>query len=217
VKREMRKQNGVKGNLNAETAVQPKTTTNPRNAIQRIGSLRVAQIAVFSALIVVGTSIARIPLPPPIYEITLAPAFYLAISILFPRNVSFWSIALGSAIGETINLVVTPAPLIYIPGIIWARAPEALIIYKFREKSVQWVTVAMVLATIYETVAFLVPDGLFYSYSLFSYGNTATGLTAGFSYAFFSDIFTLVDLVWIPVALGIIAGVRKTFNIRFFE
>jgi uncharacterized membrane protein len=213
----MRKQNGVKANVDAEIGVRAENSTNSRASIQRIASLRVAQIASFSALIVVGTSIARLPLPPPIYEITLAPAFYLAISVLFPRKVSFWSIALGSAIGEAINLVVTPAPLIYIPGIIWARAPEALIIYKFRDWTVQWITVAMVLATIYETVAFLVPDGLFYSYSLFSYGTAATGLTAGFSYAFFNDIFTLVDLVWIPVALGIVAGVRKTLNIRFFE
>jgi uncharacterized membrane protein len=213
----MRNQNEVKANVEAGIAVQPTIRTNPRTAIQRIGSLRVAQIASFSALIVVGTSVARIPLPPPVYEITLAPAFYLAISVLFPRKVSFWSIALGSAIGEAINLVVTPAPLIFIPGIIWARAPEALIIYKFREKQVQWITVAMVLATIYETIAFLVPDGFFYSYSLFSYGDAYQGLAAGFSYAFLSDIFTLVDLVWIPIALGIVAGVRKAFNIRFFE
>jgi uncharacterized membrane protein len=213
----MWKENEVEANGDLGTAGQPRLNTRPRTAIQRIGSLRVAQIASFSALIVVGTSIARIPLPPPIYEITLAPAFYLAISVLFPRKVSFWSIALGSAIGEAINLVLTPAPLIFIPGIIWARAPEALIIFKLREKQVQWVTVAMVLATIYETVAFLVPDGFFYSYALFSYGDAYTGLAAGFSYAFFSDIFTLVDLVWIPIALGIVAGVRKSFNTRFFE
>ncbi len=213
----MRKQDEIEPNEEAGIAVRTLGNTVPRTAIQRIGSLRVAQIASFSALIVVGTSVARIPLPPPIYEITLAPAFYLAISVLFPRKVSFWSIALGSAIGEAINLVVTPAPLIFIPGIIWARAPEALIIHKFREKQVQWVTIAMILATVYETVAFLVPDGFFYSYALFSYGDAYTGLAAGFSYAFFSDIFTLVDLVWIPIALGIVAGVRKAFNIRFFE
>jgi hypothetical protein len=75
----------------------------------------------------------------------------------------------------------------------------------------------MVLATVYETVAFLVPDGLFYSYALFSYGDTAIGLTAGFSTAFFYDIITLLDLAWIPIALGIITGVRKAFNLRFFE
>jgi uncharacterized membrane protein len=213
----MGKQSNVKSNADGGIAVRPDFSTTSRSALQRIGSLRVAQIASFSALIVVGTSVARVPLPPPIYEITLAPAFYLAIAVLFPRKVSFWSIALGSAIGEAINLVVTPAPLIFIPGIIWARAPEALIIYKFREKQVQWITVAMILATVYETVAFLVPDGFFYSYALFSYADTAQGLTVGFSTAFFSDIFTLVDLVWIPIALGIVTGVRKAFNIRFFE
>ena len=213
----MSNQTKVSANKVAGLPVRPEASAIPRTAIQRIASLRIAQIASFSALIVVATSIARIPLPPPIYEITLAPAFYMAISVLFPRKVSFWSIALGSAIGEAINLAITPAPLIYIPGIVWARAPEALIIYKFREKGVRWITFAMVLATIYETVAFLVPDGLFYSYALFSYGDTAIGLTAGFSTAFFYDIITLLDLAWIPIALGIITGVRKSFNIRFFE
>jgi uncharacterized membrane protein len=213
----MANQTKVSVNKVAGLPVRPEASAIPRTAIQRIASLRIAQIASFSALIVVATSIARIPLPPPIYEITLAPAFYMAISVLFPRKVSFWSIALGSAIGEAINLVITPAPLIYIPGIVWARAPEALIIYKFREKGVRWITFAMVLATVYETVAFLVPDGLFYSYALFSYGDTAIGLTAGFSTAFFYDIITLLDLAWIPIALGIITGVRKAFNLRFFE
>lgn len=159
---------------------------------------------------------ARIPLPPPIFEITVAPAFYLAIGVLFPRKVSFWSTAIGSAIGEAINLVFTPGPLIFVPGIIWARAPEALIVYKFREKPVKWLVFAMVLATVYETVAFLVPDSLFYAYALFSYTNTPQGITAVFLTAF-SDIFTLVDLAWIPVALGIVAAVRKAFNIRFFD
>lgn len=184
--------------------------------MDRIASLTIARIATFSALIVVGTSVARIPLPPPIFEITLAPAFYLAIAALFSKKISFWSTAIGSGIGEAINLVFTPGPLIFIPGIIWARAPEALMVYKFREKPAPWLAIVMILATIYETIAFLIPDTLFYAYGLFSYADTPQGLAAGFGLAF-SDVFTLLDIVFVPVAILAIIAVRRVFHIRFFD
>ncbi len=177
--------------------------------------LRVAQIAVFSALIAVGTTVARIPPPPPLFEFTAAPAFYLAISVLYPRKVSFWSTAIGSGIGEAINVAVQGGSFIFVPGIVWARAPEALIVYRLRERPVRLVIVGMVLATAYETLAFFFPDSLFYAYALFSYTDNPQGLTGGFIAAL-GDIGTLVDLVWIPVALGIIAAVRRAFNVRFF-
>src|SRR5437867_4532285 len=100
-------------------------------------TLQLAQISVFSALIAVGTILSNIllgfALPPPLYEISLAPAFYLAIAVLFSRKVSFWSTALGSGVGEAVNILIFgqyPASiaLSFVPGIILARAPEALIV-----------------------------------------------------------------------------------------
>ena len=178
--------------------------------------LLVAQIASFSALIAAGTTILRIPAPPPLFEITLAPVFYLAISVLFPRRVSFWSTALGSAIGEAINVVVYGGFPIYVAGIVWARAPEALIIYRFRNGSMRMLIISMVLATIYETFAFFFPDWLFYSLALFSYSDVPQGFAGGFALAF-SDLFTMVDLVWIPLAIGAVVAVRKAFRTRFLD
>ncbi len=183
-----------------------------------------AQIAVFSGLIAFGTSILStsflaIPLPAPFYELTAAPAFYFALSVLYPRKISFWSTAIGSAVGEAINVFVTNPSAgspIYVPGIIWARAPEALIIFYFRNRSFRWLSFSMALATVYETVAFYIPDALFYAYALFSYSSSPQGLTTGFVTAA-SDIGTLIDLVWIPVALALIVAARRAFNTKFFS
>jgi hypothetical protein len=136
--------------------------------------------------------------------------------VLYPRRVSFWSTALGSAIGEAVNVVLYGGFPIFVAGIVWARAPEALIIYRFRNGSMRMLIIAMILATIYETLAFFFPDWLFYSLALFSYSDIPQGLAAGFASAF-SDLFTMVDLVWIPIAIGAVIAVRKAFRTRFLD
>lgn len=188
----------------------------------RSQTLFLAETACFSALIAVttafSTALLGIPLPAPLSEITFAPAVYLTLSVLFPRRVSFWSTAIGSAVGEAINVLIfgsAPAAfaVIYIPGMIWARAPEALIMNKFRRKSASWLVFAMVIATVYETLAFFFPDWFFYSFTFF-YGAPA-GFMAGLSLAAF-DFGTLIDLIWIPVALLLIKAIRGAFRVQFF-
>jgi hypothetical protein len=185
-------------------------------------TLFLAEAASFSALIAVTTAVSTallaIPLPAPLSEITLAPAIYLTLSVLFPRKLSFLSTAIGSAIGEAINVLIfgsAPAAfaLIYIPGMIWARAPEALIVNRFRRKSTQWLAFAMVIATIYETLAFFFPDWFFYSFTFF-YG-APTGVFAGLSLAAF-DFGTMIDLIWIPISLLLIKAIRGAFGAEFF-
>ena len=188
----------------------------------RTRTLLLAETASFSALIAMttafSTALLGIPLPAPLAEITFAPAIYLTIAVLFPRKVSFWSTAIGSALGEAINVLIfgsAPAAfaVIYIPGMIWARAPEALIMNRFRRKSTVWLALAMVIATVYETLAFFFPDWFFYSFTFF-YGSP-TGVWAGLSLAAF-DFGTLIDLLWIPVALLVIRAIRKAFGTQFF-
>ena len=188
----------------------------------RSQTLFLAETASFAALIAVTTALSTallgIPLPAPLSEITFAPAIYLTISVLFPRKVSFWSTAIGSALGEAINVLIfgsAPAAfaVIYIPGMIWARAPEALIMHRFRRKSSIGLAIAMVIATIYETLAFFFPDWFFYSFTFF-YG-APTGILSGLSLAAF-DFGTLIDLIWIPVALLLITAIRRAYGTQFF-
>ena len=191
-------------------------------AKSRSRTLFLAEAASFSALIALTTALSTallgIPLPPPLSEITLAPAIYLTLSVLYPRKLSFLSTAVGSALGEAINVLIfgsAPAAfaVIYIPGMIWARAPEALIVNRFRHKRTLWLAVAMVVATVYETLAFFFPDWFFYSFTFF-YG-APTSVITGFSLAAF-DFGTLIDLIWIPVALVLIRAIRSAFSAQFF-
>ncbi len=191
-------------------------------------------------------------LPPPLYEITLAPAFYLAIAVLYPRRISFLATAIGSGVGEAVNLFIfgqgAAFALTFIPGIIIARSPETLIVHAFRNKELTFrlrgkivasgseiankeivfeissnqifIIASMVIATVYETLAFFLIDWPVYSYTIF-YGCPANGpcqgpgLVGGFSLAF-PDFFTIIDIVWIPVAIALIVAVRRAYNTKYF-
>jgi hypothetical protein len=68
----------------------------------------------------------------------------------------------------------------------------------------------MALATVYETVAFLIPDWLFYTYGLFGYSHPMS-LTAGFYFAL-PDVVTMVDVVYIPISFAIIRVAKPVFQ-----
>jgi len=190
--------------------------------------LDIARIGAFSALVAVGTIISNVlfgfTLPYPLGEITAAPAFYLAIAVLFSRKVSFWSTAIGSAIGESVNIFVFgEAPsiwaLTFVPGIVLARAPEVLIIHRFRDKARRILAYGMVLATIYETVVFFLIDWPVYSFTAFyciQPGCSSSGLVQGFWFASF-DFATLIDIAWIPVALILIVAAQRAFRVQHFD
>ena len=195
----------------------------PRNPV-----LDIARIGAFSALVAVGTIISNvlfgITLPYPLGEITAAPAFYLALAVLFSRKVSFWSTAIGSAIGEIINIFVFgEAPpiwaLTFIPGIVLARAPEVLIVQRFRDRMRRLLAFGMVLATVYETAVFFLIDWPVYSFTAFyciQPGCNSSGLVQGFWLASF-DFATLIDIVWIPVALILVVAAQRAYQVQHFD
>ncbi|HEV2389576.1 MAG TPA: hypothetical protein VGS04_02515 [Nitrososphaerales archaeon] len=172
---------------------------------------RLAVVAVFSALIAVCTSIIRIgPLPAPLYEITFAPAIYLALAALVDKWDAFAATAIGGFVGELFNFATTGGSPIYPFGMIWARGPEAFIVAWAATRGRRTLAWAMVAATIYETLAFFFPDWLFYAYGLFQYGPPTTAYAALVLAS--SDFGTLIDLAFIPVAFAIIAAAGPTFR-----
>ena len=205
-----------------------RTSSTTRRLNVQTPALTIARIGAFSALIAVGTILSNVlfgfPLPPPLSEITAAPVFYLAIAALFSRRISFWSTLVGSAVGETMNIFLFgEAPgafaLTYIPGIIIARAPEALIVYAFRGRSLRFLALGMAIATAYETVAFFIIDWIVYSFTAFYCPQSpcgSSGIFAGFVLASF-DFGTLIDLLWIPLALVLVVAARRAFNTQFFS
>lgn len=173
-------------------------------------SVKLAVSAVFAALIAVGT-ILSIPLPAPLYELTWSPAVYLALSALSDRWTSLSATAIGGFIGEAYNVAFRGGGSpIYPFGVVWARGPETLIVAWAAKKGTRWLVASMVLATVFETVAFYIPDGLFYSYGLFQYGSPES-VSAGFTAAL-GDLFTMVDLAYIPIAIAIVYAARPAFR-----
>jgi hypothetical protein len=123
--------------------------------------------------------------------------------------------ALGSFVGESLNVAYLGWPAIYAPGIVWARAPEALIIGWARKKGLRTLVGAMVVATVFETFAFFFPDWVFYTYGVFGYG-TPTTVASGFVAAS-ADFLTMLDLAFIPIALVLIRVARPVFKMIGYE
>ncbi|MDG6909532.1 MAG: ECF transporter S component [Nitrososphaerota archaeon] len=172
-------------------------------------TVNLAVVIVFSALIALGTFLS-IKLPVPLGEITWAPPVYMALSILGGPWTGFTATAIGSFVGESLNVAYLGWPAIYAPGIVWARAPEALIIGWARKKGTKAMVAAMVGATVFETLLFFFPDAFFYTYGLFGYGNS-TSWASGFALAS-TDLLTMLDLAFIPVALVLIRVARPAFR-----
>ena len=169
-----------------------------------------AVIAVFSALIALGT-ILSVPLPAPLYEITWSPPIYMALSLMVDQWTAASAIGTGSFLGEAFNVTYKGGGSpIYPFGMIWARAPEAFIIGWARTKSTRAMALAMVGATVFETLAFFFPDWLFYNYALFQYpaqgGVWASFITAS------GDFGTLADLAFIPVAFLLLRAAKPAFR-----
>ena len=177
-------------------------------------STTLAVIAVFSALITVGTVVA-IPLPFPLYEITFSPPIYLALAAMVDSSTAFDATAIGGFLGEALNISFRGGSPIYPFGMVWARAPEAFIVAWARNKGERTLAWAMAGATLFETLAFFFPDWGFYVYGLFQYGSP-TNVTTAFIYAA-PDFGTLVDLAFIPVAILIIRRARPAFRRLGYE
>ncbi len=185
-------------------------TKSVRDQLGQAGvSVRLALTAVFAALIAVGT-ILSIPLPPPLFEITWGPPIYLALALLSDQWTAFSATAIGSFIGEAYNVATRGGPPIYAVGMVWARAPEVFIVGWARRRGWKVIAAAMVLATVFETLAFLIPDWLFYSYGIFGYGSPVSVVT-GF-YTALPDVFTMVDLVYIPIAFALVRAAAPAFK-----
>lgn len=172
----------------------------------------IAQSAVMSALVAVLT-VTSLPMPPPLSTITLAPAAIFVISIFLGPRVGLISGLLGSAIGftiaATVGTVAGAAPgsalfPIFLLGIMVARGPEGYIVGILRNRNE---ILAMVLGTIYETLAFFVID-FFYTYPIL------LGMESSFA---FLDLGTLIDLVFIIPALGVLRYLRSQLGVRYYE
>lgn len=161
---------------------------------------KVALTSVLAALIAVTTMMA-IPLPPPLVTITLAPVIIFVTSILLGPTAGLTSAVIGSAIGylggTTIGTITNVGGLYYwyLFGIVIARGPMGLSVGLLRRKNEM---ICMVLGVAVETLIFFALD----IYLI------------GIVLAVF-DFWTLLDLVFVPVAYGVLVAVRKILDVTY--
>ena len=172
-------------------------------------STTLAVVAIFSALITLGT-VLSIPLPYPLFEITWSPPIYFALAVLVDSATAFDATAIGGFIGEAINIGLRGGSPIYPFGMVWARGPEVFIIAWAKHRGTKMLAITMVIATVFETLAFFFSDWAFYAYGLFQYGPPTSAISAFWLAAY--DFGTLLDLAYIPVAFILIRAARPAFR-----
>ncbi|MDG6973873.1 MAG: hypothetical protein JRM95_03470 [Nitrososphaerota archaeon] len=174
-------------------------------------STRLAVVAVFAALVAMGT-LFSVPIPPPVFEIIWSPIVFLTLAYFTDPATSFTATALGGFLGEALNVAYKAGGSpIYPFGMVWATGPEILFVYWARKRGTKTLALAMVAATVYETLGFFLSDWAFYAYGLFGYGSPTDAATA--FWTAFPDIpSTMFQVVYVPVVLYIIKVAAPAFK-----
>jgi uncharacterized membrane protein len=165
------------------------------------------KVALFSVLVAVTViaNLIMVPMPYPLAEYDLSPVLIYTIGVLVNPPLAGVIIAVAMALGVGYKMVVFGFPPVFVIGAMVVRGVEAsLISFIVRMKGPtdaktvsKWEVVAMVVGAVWETVGFFLAD-----WYLFGLGFAMTVLL------------TIVDAVFIPVAVGVIAAVRQRLSMQ---
>jgi uncharacterized membrane protein len=164
---------------------------------------KIALLTVMTALTVV-TNLIMVPMPQPLAEYDLSPVMIYSLGILMDPLLALISIALAMGIGVGYKVALYGFPPIFIIGAMLVRGLEAgLISYLVRwreQKEFKTITIAeiaaMVIGAVWETVGFYTLD-----WYLFGPGLAQI------------DLLTIVDVVFIPIAVAVVALVRRSYKV----
>ncbi len=164
---------------------------------------RIAFIAVMVALTTLSNLI-MIPMPQPLAEYDLSPVLTYTIGVLVDPVTAVVIVALAMILGTGYKVMTFGFPIVFVFGAMLVRGLEAgLISFLVRMRRGKetstvslWEIAAMVFGVIFETVGFFVLD-----WYLFGWGVALT------------DIMTIVDAIFIPIAIGVIAATRRRLGI----
>ena len=164
---------------------------------------RIAFISVMAALTTL-TNLIMIPMPQPLAEYDLSPVLTYTLGVLVDPVTAIVIVALAMMLGTGYKVMTFGVPIVFVFGAMLVRGLEAgLISVLVRTRNEPdtstislWEIIGMVVGVIFETVGFFVLD-----WYLFGWGLALTVLP------------TIVDAVFIPVAIGVIAAVRKRLGV----
>jgi hypothetical protein len=163
---------------------------------------KLAFFAVMAALTTLANLI-MVPMPQPLAEYDLSPVLTYTFGVLVNPTMAIAIVALAMLLGTSYKVITFGFPAIFILGAMLVRGLEAGLISSFirLRKSTSstitvWEIIAMVIGVIFETLGFFGID-----WYLFGYGFA------------FTDLFTIVDAIFIPIAIGVIIAVRRRLGI----
>ena len=165
------------------------------------------RIAFFSVMVALTTvaNLIMVPMPQPLAEYDLSPVLIYALGALVNPLMAAGIIATGMMIGTWYKVITFGFPMVFVLGAMVVRGVEAaLISYIIRLKDPSdtrsvssYEILAMVIGVIFETLGFFVFD-----WYLFGWAIALTVLP------------TIVDAVFIPIAIGVVAAIRRSLNVN---
>ncbi|MFX0168191.1 MAG: ECF transporter S component [Candidatus Hodarchaeota archaeon] len=174
-------------------------------------SMYVATIGILSALMAVF-SFASIVIPTPLGSYDASSVLIFALAILYGPEIGLVVTVIGQLVGKGLLITYSGLPAVYIPGVVAVRGVEAYIVgYLGRRISRKQYgeSVAMVIGVLWETGAFVLAD--IYLWAFF-FGSLASGLWA----ATFT-VWTIVDLIWVPLGIAAVYYMRVAFKTQYLD
>jgi hypothetical protein len=168
---------------------------------------RIAFFAVMTALTTIANLI-MVPMPQPLAEYDLSPVLTYTLGVLVSPGPAAAIVATAMMLGTGYKVMTFGFPIVFVPGAMLVRGLEAALISVVvrtrppaETKTVTRLEIiAMTVGVVFETLGFFVLD-----WYLFGWAVALTVLP------------TIVDAVFIPVAIGVVAAIRGRLGvIRLF-
>ena len=174
-------------------------------------SMYVATIGILSALMAV-LSYASIVIPTPLGSIDSSSVLIFATAILYGPEIGLIVTVIGQLVGKGLLITYAGLPAVYIPGVIAVRGVEAYVVgylgRRFASSRYGEIS-AMVTGALWETAGFVIAD--FYLWGMIG------GIFAGLTAILTGTIWTIVDLVWIPLGVAAVYYVRAAFKATYLD
>jgi uncharacterized membrane protein len=181
------------------------------------GTKFIAFVAIFSALLAI-LSLVKIPMPPPLWSISLFSLGISIVGILFGPKMGFLAGGIGGAVAEIYGAYGTVSgseAAVYVISAFVAKGVAGLVIGYGRE--VARVLSQTKISALRGTLAFIealamafgrtVELTIFFIIDTYLYGIAAASI----------DYLGMLTLVTIPIALIVNEGVRRAFGRRYFD
>lgn len=174
-------------------------------------SMYFATIGILSALMAV-LSYASIVVPTPLGSLDASSVLIFAAAILYGPEIGLIITVIGQLLGKGLLITYAGLPAVYIPGVIAVRGIEAYIVgylgRRFQNKR-YGEPGAMITGVLWETTGFVLAD--FYLFALIG------GVFAGITAVLTGSIWTMLDLIWVPLGIAAIYYVRVAFNTTYLD